>query len=185
MAGDYTFYQIPDPNWQTGHISYAICPRCGKHKRINAGALEGILTDAERCTCPPEPEPPKQYAQGWVCPKCGRVNAPWIRECLCWMFPETTATVTTKELPMADIYTGEYGNARTSSSNITNQDVDELTDDLHELCVRAVNVMVEQGVTRHVSYITPEDNINFQLSLSGKIPKVTIEWVDSKEAEVK
>ena len=86
---------------------------------------------------------------------------------------------------MADIYAGEYDNARTSSSNITHWDVDELTDDLHELCVRAVNVMVEQGVTRHISYITPEDNINFQLSLSGKIPKVTIEWVNAQEAEVK
>ena len=86
---------------------------------------------------------------------------------------------------MADIYAGEYGNARTSSSNITNLDVDELTDDLHELCVRAVNVMVEQGITRHVSYITPEDNVNFHFSLDEKIPKVTIEWVDAQEAEVK
>lgn len=23
------------------------------------------------------------YAQGWVCPKCGRVNAPWIGCCSC------------------------------------------------------------------------------------------------------
>ena len=173
MAGDYTFYQIPDPNWQTGHISYAICPRCGKHKRINAGALEGILTDAERCTCPPEPDPPKQYAQGWVCSVCGRVNAPWVSTCPCWM----------------DRIKTTYGNTTTvmtGSSNITNQDVDELTDDLHELCVRAVNVMVEQGVTRHVSYITPEDNVSFfRLGLIGKIPKVTVEWVDAQEAEVK
>ena len=86
---------------------------------------------------------------------------------------------------MADIYASEPINARTSSSNITHWDIDELTDDLHELCVRAVNVMVEQDITRHISYITPEDNINFQLSLDGKIPKVTIEWVDAKEAEVK
>ena len=25
------------------------------------------------------------YAQGWVCPKCGRVNAPWVGSCMCYM----------------------------------------------------------------------------------------------------
>lgn len=25
------------------------------------------------------------YQQGWVCPKCGRVNAPWMGTCACYV----------------------------------------------------------------------------------------------------
>lgn len=39
-------------------------------------------------------EPPKQY--GWVCPLCGRANAPWLNQCPCqpiktWTFTSPTA----------------------------------------------------------------------------------------------
>jgi hypothetical protein len=30
----------------------------------------------------PDPAP-----MGWQCPKCGRVNAPWVPVCACWMGP--------------------------------------------------------------------------------------------------
>ena len=56
---------------------------------------------------------------------------------------------------------------------------------LHEICVMAVNAMVEDGVEKHISYISAEDNINFGLKNGGRIPKVTIEWVDASEAEDK
>jgi hypothetical protein len=55
--------------------------------------------------------------------------------------------------------------------------------DLHELCVEAVNKMVEEGIIRHISYISPEDAIAFELN-GDKIPKVTIEWVDASEADI-
>lgn len=54
---------------------------------------------------------------------------------------------------------------------------------LHEMCVMSVNRMVGDGITRHVSYISPEDAINFGLKANGRIPKVTIEWVDEHEAQ--
>ena len=39
-------------------------------------------------------EPQKQY--GWVCPLCGRANAPWLNQCPCqpiktWTFISPTA----------------------------------------------------------------------------------------------
>lgn len=56
---------------------------------------------------------------------------------------------------------------------------------LHELCVAAVNKMVENEVDRHVSFISVEDDLRFGLKEGGKIPKVTIEWVDENEADPK
>ena len=54
---------------------------------------------------------------------------------------------------------------------------------LHEVCVEAVNQMVGEGITNHVSYISGEDAISFGLKDGGRIPKVTIEWVDASEAD--
>lgn len=39
-------------------------------------------------------KPPKAE-QGWECPRCGRINAPWVRQCDCspsgWTITTTTA----------------------------------------------------------------------------------------------
>ncbi|OGR31698.1 MAG: hypothetical protein A2139_07585 [Desulfobacca sp. RBG_16_60_12] len=55
--------------------------------------------------------------------------------------------------------------------------------DLHDICVIAVCKMVEQGISQHITYVSGEDNITFGLKEGGRIPKVTIEWVDASEAE--
>ena len=53
---------------------------------------------------------------------------------------------------------------------------------LHEICVEAVNEMVKENISHHVSYISGEDAISFGLKEGGKIPKVTIEWVEAEES---
>jgi len=54
---------------------------------------------------------------------------------------------------------------------------------LHEICVEAVEKMHSDRIHHHVSFISAEDNISFGLKEGGKIPKVTIEWVDASEAD--
>jgi hypothetical protein len=54
---------------------------------------------------------------------------------------------------------------------------------LNEICVNAVNEMVHEGIEKHVQFISAEDKILFGLKEGGKIPKVTIEWVDASEAD--
>ena len=54
--------------------------------------------------------------------------------------------------------------------------------DLHSNCAEAVASMVENGITRHVSYVSKEDDEPEYDFLPGKVPRVTIEWVDEKES---
>ena len=53
---------------------------------------------------------------------------------------------------------------------------------LHEICEFATNKMVSEHITKHVSFIGTDDKISFGLKEGGRIPKVTIEWVDASEA---
>lgn len=69
-----------------------ICHRCGKYKRTTE-SQEWISSDLI-CSCPPETTAVTPYAQGWVCPKCGRVNAPWVSCCPCW-WPAVTISNST------------------------------------------------------------------------------------------
>lgn len=58
------------------------CTRCG-------GLLYGNseMTSAPKCMCPPQVE----FVQyGWVCPRCGTVHAPFVRECGCPAYTITT-----------------------------------------------------------------------------------------------
>jgi hypothetical protein len=48
------------------------CVRCGKQ----IGAVDG-------CHCPPAIQPPPLPQYGWICPKCGRGNAPFKMSCDC------------------------------------------------------------------------------------------------------
>lgn len=53
--------------------------------------------------------------------------------------------------------------------------------DLHTVCVLAVNKMVSEGITRHISYISPDDGVAFLMKDNGRVPRVKIEWVDQSE----
>ena len=54
---------------------------------------------------------------------------------------------------------------------------------LHEICVEAVEKMVSENIYHHVTFVSLEDNPGFGPVRDGKIPKVTIEWVDESEAD--
>lgn len=71
-------------NRETHNTAYthpSRCQKCGK-PFIYVG---DPLTDEELhniiCTCSEKDK--SSYVQGWYCPKCGRVNAPWVSTCPC------------------------------------------------------------------------------------------------------
>ena len=65
------------------------------------------------------------------------------------------------------------------------QESDSVFGDCHGFCVAATVAMMQDGSEKHVSYIHPDDlsETPFLLKQGGKIPRVTIEWVDASEAE--
>ena len=42
-------------------------------------------------------EMPSNASYGWVCPKCGRVNAPWASVCPCYLGETVTIKLTSTE----------------------------------------------------------------------------------------
>lgn len=80
----------------TGVLS--VCPTCGKPRAyVGDVPQEGFAPGQEPyCTCgksvPPKYDPPlipmsppwlNPSQQGWICPRCGRGNAPWVSQCPC------------------------------------------------------------------------------------------------------
>jgi len=53
---------------------------------------------------------------------------------------------------------------------------------LHAHCVFAFNKMQKEGIQKHISYLSDEDLVDVEIPKNGRIPKITIEWVDEMEA---
>lgn len=52
---------------------------------------------------------------------------------------------------------------------------------MHDICVEAASAMVGKGIVRHVSFVSAEDDISFELR-EDQVVRVTIEFVDASEA---
>lgn len=56
---------------------------------------------------------------------------------------------------------------------------------IHQGCIMAAAAMISDSVDKHTSYIEPEEveRYGVVLDFNGRLPKVTIEWVDESEAD--
>lgn len=75
-------------------------------------------------------------------------------------------------------------NVFVGSDNFQNlQDSEVVFGDCHDFCAAATVAMLSNKANRHVSYISPQDldPSGFGLKEGGKIPRVTIEFVDESE----
>ena len=69
------YYTIDDQPWCTECCSY--CVKCGKP----LGSIYYTIDDQPWCTeCFVKSQ---QLPTGWVCPRCGRVNAQHVNQCSC------------------------------------------------------------------------------------------------------
>lgn len=77
------------------------CPKCGQ------GVNDGVYRPSTSNTYG---EPYLGWGQmGWICPKCGKVLAPWRAECDC----HKKTTITTDKSNINSINTGTYINNST------------------------------------------------------------------------
>lgn len=60
------------------------------------------------------------YRSGWICPKCGRVHAPWVASCPCsWSEVWPTITCQTTTVPKTETSQTVKVNTDTSSTATT------------------------------------------------------------------
>lgn len=75
------------------------CSKCGKPKIYVGDVPERMLPGTEPyCTCDQIFGRVQSGGVGWVCPKCGRSNAPWVATCGCG--PNITITYGTSTSPV-------------------------------------------------------------------------------------
>ena len=68
--------------------NYPICARCGKPYIYICDVMGDISQYVCTCTGMTQPMPipnynPPQELLGWICPRCKKVNAPFVTECDC------------------------------------------------------------------------------------------------------
>jgi hypothetical protein len=56
-------------------MAHVICPHCGGFKGVHTGVCLNPALHPGTFVIP---------ARGWVCPICGRSNAPSVKECACF-----------------------------------------------------------------------------------------------------
>ena len=76
------------------------------------------------------------------------------------------------------------GNVFVAADDFQNlQESEVVFGNCHEFCVAATVAMLSNKANLHISYISPQDlnPSGFGLKAGGKIPRVTIEFVDENE----
>ena len=67
------------------------CFKCGKP----LGTVYYVVDNqpwCQECYLKFQKETAPSYAQGWICPRCGRVNSPYVSQCPCSPTIRTTIT---------------------------------------------------------------------------------------------